>query len=1797
MLKHLTDDFYRQSTETEALLQKAIADIREEHVPTAEATLRISTALVSLQNAYSAVRSFAGQKIPPEQMPDEHAPVSVYAAIINSKRMITEGILRAFLRAYTENERYADALNDAQEKAQALLALFAGDASAEPDVAPYKAFVDGVAMGDALDSDEGDLLLDIVEAYDKKLARGLSKGVFRIREEAASDAAQPAEARPQAPEAAACAQEDASPAVEADVPAEEDAPPAAEPIPAAPQEPPAQEQAQESPAAVPQEQTEDIRPEPPVEYIEASGYKAVSALPSANKVRETFNNTAGTILLVYIDDAPMITADLIKRLLPERAEGYDVAAWLGSCVNKGYLVAYTVDGRTYYAATRMLAQCIGKSERSKVLMEARNMFYAPNSVYRRKKMPMPLFVGEGRMRADELSERIAWTRAFEAMFKMTVTFNFWWEEEKKVYLLEITDEDKKRIRFPEIHYVLPQRYADYAATDVEAILAYDETLPDAQVLQTVACPNCLYYTDQLYRLEDGAWTAWNPLEGGQNEPPQGEAQEQSEAQNAGDAAMPRAQQDETADEAPQMPARETGGEADAAPGAQETPAPQTPAPQPETLIDTAPVCAPERTANDRETYLALAHKAYAQGRRGVGSLMLRALEQQHPEVRAEWLKWACASDDPAYGEARNATRLQEIYPEPEACSLADSALSIAAYIRMYFSGDAAREYWVRSLDTISSSPVLRRMGGLRALMQRLQSYVDAHQQGVDQATLIAIRKESGMEEKLSELKGKADEIIRSRLTETTVSNKRIKELFDVMFGSDALLTHALQDVRANHRSHAAQIAQRLEEIDPGLREGSQDAIDALVDEAWRDAGKRMRYRNTNEKIVGSGRNSAVNRARNALGVINAWVDLCLNSTTLSEQTIIAISGEVKHLTSLLPDAIAEVAQYKAGLRGDMAGYGALCILEDTLRNYQALVRGEKMSDERAEYYAEAAASDALAVETDGMPYIISREEMVMPYEQCGILAEIMETAPVEIQDGAQQFIQSTMVGVNPSGGNFSNGRYLLDRASGLTVNDETLFKAYTAEEFALRIKAASAIAAQEERKFHAHMEMAQSYGWLNSYAEQEAIERAAAAQCEMYKMIQDYAACIACMKRAFAWCRESARAANHDRLVADLSDVIRRYDAEEDNATINRIRKLIEQDCYTAATAEIRKIRSDGHIESHSSAMLEGKFDFFIQNFQSYYAAVSSLSTSLDRVFDTRNRNSRKGYVGTGREMLRMWPQSPEAIGPSSVRGILERLNLDVERVTPVDKPADGHAMVQFKPRTSMDFVHPIADFGTNMLEGGLDVFYLAGNKTADQIFDVIRTQLGKGVGHAAIFFMNSALTLSTRRQLTSKIWHELRSSRPLIIFDRVLALYVAESERIDRWNILLQCALPFAMVNPYTEKSSARQPPEMFVGRVQELRKLMSFGHDGANLVYGGRQLGKTAILRRVEQELHDPAAQTYVVFCDIKDKNAADAVRYVLLALQAKKTPGAAHLRMDMSWADLCFEIRAILTRQAEMKLMLLIDEADQLLFEDKASGYAALSEIKRVQDAFDGRFKFVLAGLHNVMRLHNEALDNNSDLPKLSHVRIKPLDYADAEMLLKKPLRYLGFAFDESEEQQALISMILSTTNYYPGLIHYYCNSLLGTISDGHTEAAPTRPPYVLDKKLILSLLQKKEFLEQTRQKFLMTLGIDKKEHQYYSILAHLMAYCYDENDAQVSGVSVEELSEAASQEGIEVISRLEIAQIETLLDELCELNILYCNHGAADKRYIFSRPAFRDMLGDADDVLAALLDYSDVKEVTQ
>ena len=75
--------------------------------------------------------------------------------------------------------------------------------------------------------------------------------------------------------------------------------------------------------------------------------------------------------------------------------------------------------------------------------------------------------------------------------------------------------------------------------------------------------------------------------------------------------------------------------------------------------------------------------------------------------------------------------------------------------------------------------------------------------------------------------------------------------------------------------------------------------------------------------------------------------------------------------------------------------------------------------------------------------------------------------------------------------------------------------------------------------------------------------------------------------------------------------------------------------------------------------------------------------------------------------------------------------------------------------------------------------------------------------------------------------------------------------------------SLPFTYSQPY-EPTSGVVPTEMFFGRLQELQAVQDL--NGRCFIYGGRQLGKTALLRKAERDFHSPLNARYAKWIDLR-------------------------------------------------------------------------------------------------------------------------------------------------------------------------------------------------------------------------------------------------------------------------------------------------------------------------------------------
>lgn len=559
------------------------------------------------------------------------------------------------------------------------------------------------------------------------------------------------------------------------------------------------------------------------------------------------------------------------------------------------------------------------------------------------------------------------------------------------------------------------------------------------------------------------------------------------------------------------------------------------------------------------------------------------------------------------------------------------------------------------------------------------------------------------------------------------------------------------------------------------------------------------------------------------------------------------------------------------------------------------------------------------------------------------------------------------------------------------------------------------------------------------------------------------------------------------------------------------------------------------------------------------------------RVHDRLNRKEKDGL-----DFVEAWSAESSASG-KSMKPLLEGLgygNIADIQVSRAEKNCTCYS-VKFE-KNPPRFHHPFAVFGSGAYYNGLNVVLFRGSHTPQSIVNEI-SQLSVAKEKGTLFFLDSALTLSDRRELARLMKTNLDMQNVLVL-DRVLALYLTHFEKNDRNDKLLALALPFAYVQPFI--SEARIPPEMFIGRSAELAAIQDMA--GPVFVYGGRQLGKSALLRQTRYLVHHPEQGNYAIYLDIKNKDG-DAV----LGDTCDELRRAGILNKHVrTWDELGRSLKDLWSQGKKNidKLMILYDESDHFLVDAAAQQNRPIEVLKDIRDYVPGHFKFIFAGLHNVIRFDRRQLGDNTVFAQLDHLVVKPFGYLEANELLLKPLSYLGFEI----RNQDIISTILAQTNYFPGLIQYYGKNLVESIRSQYKNQLFTdcnTPPYPLDESYLKDLLKDEKFRQKIDDLFMITLELDADN--YYAIIALVVAYQYQYEQQRVVPVTLDTIRDVCAVYEVHKIADMRDEQLQALIDEMTDLNILHQEEGG--KGYVFNRYNFYMMMGDWDDIERKLREY--------
>lgn len=657
----------------------------------------------------------------------------------------------------------------------------------------------------------------------------------------------------------------------------------------------------------------------------------------------------------------------------------------------------------------------------------------------------------------------------------------------------------------------------------------------------------------------------------------------------------------------------------------------------------------------------------------------------------------------------------------------------------------------------------------------------------------------------------------------------------------------------------------------------------------------------------------------------------------------------------------------------------------------------------------------------------------------------------------------------------------------------------------------------------------------------------------------------------------------------ELIQLLETLDVEDTHPVHGRVLRALEDSDFVSASEYLY-----AHIEGREITTSSDRRDPFREFFLDRYEAISDvLEQTKARPMQLVDRVKRqnlppaavsmqdvpKPQAKQASEMLEGWFSMKRDKQASSLtqrlRSVLDRLGFDVEKIEPWRRSANSTGYwyrVSTAPIADRNRC-PIPQFGS-AANGRYKVACFWGREGEEDIVNAVSEAHQE---NPVMVFHFGRLT-DRRRKNIAQLVRERRPSS-FIVVDDAAVLFLC-GERGARMPVMYDILLPFAFAEPYTT-TAGLVPPEMFYGRDDERRSLRD--PYGSSFVYGGRQLGKTALLRAVEREAHQPAHGSIAVWKDLKGENIGisrspeDLLHVVTGILRDQEViPKDAGKH---TWDRLRDWIIDYLAGDPSRRILLLLDEADMFLEADATEQFAVTSRLKSIMDASDRRFKVVLAGLHNVQRMTrqaNQPLAHYGD-PILVGPLLNSGEAHAARELIRRPFAALGYRF-ESED---LITRILAQTNYYPNLIQLYGSHLLRHLRSVSFNPTTT-PPYVITSEHLHAVYQSHDLKRAIRDRFHLTLQLDQR----YEVIAYTLAYlCKLEPEGLARGFSVGRIRDEAIDKWPEGFAGSDPDHVfSVILDEMIGLGIL---RSPSAQQYTLRNGNVLDIMGTDDEIETQLL----------
>ena len=1188
------------------------------------------------------------------------------------------------------------------------------------------------------------------------------------------------------------------------------------------------------------------------------------------------------------------------------------------------------------------------------------------------------------------------------------------------------------------------------------------------------------------------------------------------------------------------------------------------------------------TQQEKEEYYATYKKILMTGKTYCACAYLKRLAELDASFKDEYLQLAYAVNDPLAACTYNSDQIANTY-------LADgyehnSYYLAAAILRNFYSNQCLYDYAIDSMmDSFAEDKLLVSNDKLKHLIDILRMFKKEHHCGMGK---FADYKKSD----IAALKAKLDIFAKRAMEQSklaseqsynvAITNARFGKTLEYLFRGNSDLASFLDMIAEKEKDEAAielmkQYLQEhfIKENAPVAVENiNSNKIDELIDIAWDVAGNLIRNKKKTSKLVSGPRVNLRHRLEEIGKLISEYLVTVeqINNADEDDKAYPAYQKAYKTTSRLFQEIIAE---YEAEAKQADKDYGYKLVLIQTLKKIYAKMKGDNPEFTGKYFYLPFLGDSHVLLNANYQPEYRDIKEL----PAMGTLARIEKHAfeggdmSVDLQmrlkgimEKDTDIVQSIISDDNYGSLRLLTG-YINDQQPGFEAEFMKNFRVAMALDFAKKQ------AKKEFEDFSDELALYQSYGQIDNTEEnkKEIILQTAGLLYEAAQEDDNYGFFEKVLVEFKNKIQRDA-VVQGDALKQNLENFLLAHqelkENEAANKLIERIRQCIDSQKYSSAEELLNRLENDDY-ESLQELEMKDYLQDFLNHYNNYIKSVANNDKTLRaqvKPYRTANKDTR-----AAERLLNAWPKGNNDIRPDE---LLSSLGFKLASVDKMDKVDGKFPSFFVKLQKALggrvnNYNYPVPAFGSLGETDGFRIVYIFGAYDAERLVEIFNNI---GDEKHTLIILDYALKESARRRLALLVKGKA-NCKIFAVLDRVVLKYLYDNyseQTITKQ--LLHIIMPFAYYQPYVADSSKPMPSELFIGRKEELKKIKDV--NGVNIVYGGRQLGKSALLMKAKKDIDKNESGDRAVYIDIKGRNYSETALKISEELVIADILEKKEITSD--WRELAMSIRMRLKDEDKPihYFLLLLDEADAFLDSCKDVQYKPFDALKDIQAVGEGRFKFVVAGLRDVLRFeHEAALNDNSVLPQLSSMTVKPFKYAEAKELLEYPLSYLGFRFRDDVETDTLVSAILSHTNSFPGMLQLYCTKLIEAMKNGYAgyKEAGT-PPYYVSEDHIKKVLGEDNLQEEIRQKFFITLTVGSDN--YYLLIAMITAYLY-KNDEGICVTPNDVLTFAKDFE-IKDIAALSPEKVAALMEEMRELNVLQHNgeHG-----YRFTHFSFFQMMG--------------------